>query len=111
MDTVTEEEWIDFACRLFEGKRVSYWQMKHPPNYKQLEESFNGGKELSKEEQERAEAIKEDARRREWWKNKAKALLADRNAKRNDLETAEIGTRSNAQLNQQLKERIKETRR
>ena len=101
---LTEDELVEYACKLFNGKILSYWQMKFPPSTKEMESGFSSKPESF------CEKRREDYKRRSYWKERALKLLKDPRSKRNDLETAEIGMRWNKKLNAEVKDRIKQTK-
>tara|TARA_R100000742_G_C4198304_1_gene28204 strand:+ start:204 stop:548 length:345 start_codon:yes stop_codon:yes gene_type:complete len=101
---LTEDELVEYARKLFDGKILSYWQMKSPPSTKEMEMGFSINTENFCEQR------REDYKRRSYWKDRALKLLKDPRSKRNDLETAEIGTRWNKKLNAEVKDRIKQTK-
>ena len=101
---LTEDELVDYACKLFDGKVLSYWQMKFPPSTKEIERDFESIKITHNVRR------KEDNKRRAFWKDRAIKLLSDPRSKRNDLETAMIGTTQSKELNAKLKDRIKQTK-
>jgi len=97
---LNEDELVQYACDLFDGEKISYWQMKSPPRESEILKGFEGNNDFS---DQRAESYK----RKEYWSERAKHLLKDPRSKRNDLEVAEIGTRHKPELNAQLKVRLK----
>jgi len=101
---LNEDELVDYACKIFDGKILSYWQMKFPPSTKEMEKGFENS------QQGYSERRKEDNKRRAYWGDRARKLLKDPRSKRNDLETAEIGTRRDKKLNAEVRDRIKQTK-
>ena len=101
---LNEDELVEYARKLFDGKILSYWQMKFPPSSKEMESGFSSKPEGF------CERRKEDNKRRSYWGDRARKLLKDPRSKRNDLEAAEIGTRWNKELNAEVRDRIKQTK-
>ena len=97
---------VDKTVELFEGWRVKWWQLKNPPR----EERLADFSDIAKPRTSHAAERREDYQRRKYWEARARRLLADPRSTRNDLETAERGTRHNAELNAQLRERRKVTK-
>ena len=100
---LNEDELVQYACDLFDGEKISYWQMKSPPRESEILKGFEGNNYFS---DQRAESHK----RKKYWSERAKQLLKDPMSKRNDLETAKIGTRHEPELNAQLRARMKVTK-
>jgi hypothetical protein len=97
---------VNKAVELFNGKRIEWWQIKNPPS----EERLADFSDIEKPRTSYAAERREDYQRRKYWEARARRLLADPRSTRNDLETAERGTRHNAELNEQLRERRKVTK-
>lgn len=97
---------VDKAVQLFDGRRVEWWQIKSPPS----EERLADFSDIEKPRTSHAADRREDYQKRKYWEARARRLLADPRSTRNDLETAERGTRHNAELSEQLRERRKVTK-
>ena len=97
---------VDKTVELFDGRRVEWWQLKNPPSEERLAEFSD----IEKPRTSHAAERREDYQRRKYWEARARRLLADPRSRKNDLETAERGTRKNPELNAQLGERIRVTK-
>ena len=97
---------VDKAVELLDGRRIEWWQIKNPPSEERLADFSDIEKPRTSYSAER----REDYQRRKYWEARARRLLADPRSRKNDLETAERGTRKNPELNAQLRERIKVTK-
>ena len=97
------QQLVDKTVQLFDGRRVEWWQIKSPPSEERLADFSDIGKPRTSHAVDR----REDYQKRKYWEARARRLLADPRSRKNDLETAEIGTRKNPKLNAQLRERIK----
>ena len=100
------QQLVDKTVELFDGRRVKWWQLKNPPS----EERLADFSDIEKPRTSHAAERREDYQRREYWEARARRLLSDPRSTKSDLETAERGTRHNAELNAQLRERRKVTR-
>jgi len=107
---MSEDELVEFACQLFEGKVVPYWKLQSPQPLKVIESSFTNPTALSEKEVASRKAEREEREAREWWQARAKRLVADHRTKFADLATAEVGTRHDPALNKRVKERMKATK-
>ena len=104
---MSEDELVQFACQLFEGKVVPYWKLQSPQPLKVIESSFTNPTVLSEKQVADQKAERSDREAGEWWQARAKRLVADHRTKFADLATAEVGTRHDPALNQRVKERMK----
>ena len=100
------QQLVDKTVQLFDGRRVEWWQIKSPPS----EERLADFSDIEKPQTSHAAERREDYQKRKYWEARARRLLADPRSRKNDLETAERGTRKNPELNAQLRERIKVTK-
>ena len=103
---MNEDELVEYACQLFEGKVVPYWKLQSPQPLKVIEDSFKP-RAVSKEEAAAVVADKKQREAREWWQSRARRLIGDHRSRFADLATAEVGTRHSPELNQQVRERMK----